>query len=161
MAGRDEVVITGVCAAGKSTLARRLRETGIAARTVAQEHSCIPDLWRWSGAGVTIYLHASFEAVKRRRRSFMHLMNYEEQLHRLRHAREEASLRLDTSHLTSDEVFGEVVARLRRIEGNPHMPVPDEPGSEDGPPEGGGEDIEREDNGFDAALPDLPIPDEL
>lgn len=161
MAGHGEVVILGVCAAGKTTLANRLRAAGVTARTVAQEHSCIPDLWRWSGAEVTIYLHASFEAVKQRRRSFMHRMNYEEQLRRLRNAREGAALRLDTSHLTSEQVFGEVVACLQELGRDATIPVPDEPGSDNEHHEESPGRPRDEPADSDRAFQDLPIPDEL
>lgn len=116
-----EIVILGVCAAGKSTLAHRLREHGLFARTVAQEHSAIPELWRWSGAPTTIYLHASYQAVKRRRASRMSESGYEEQLHRLRSARAEATVRVDTSDLSADDVFELVSERL-----SAEQPVPDE-----------------------------------
>ncbi len=107
-----EVVITGVCASGKTTLANELRRLGYAARTVAQEHSCIPELWSMSGAPVTIYLHASFEAVTRRGHSLMTPYNYEAQLHRLRRAREGSTIRVDTTDRTPEEVLSEVLNRM-------------------------------------------------
>lgn len=163
----SEIIIVGVCAAGKSTLARRLNETGRAARTVAQEHSCIPDLWRWSEPETTIYLHASYQAVKRRRNSLMNPAGYEAQIHRLRRARDGAAIRVDTSDLTPEEVFRLVTARIGRDEAEreePPLPVTDEPGSDipsvpADPPlpiaEEPGE--ERETRRY----PDLPIPEEL
>lgn len=118
-----EIVILGVCAAGKSTLAHRLRERGLFARTVAQEHSAIPELWRWSGAPTTVYLHATYQAVKRRRASRMSESSYEEQLHRLRSARADATVRVDTSDLSADEVFEIVSEQL-----SAKQPAPDEKG---------------------------------
>jgi hypothetical protein len=163
-----EIVILGVCAAGKSTLAHRLRERGLFARTVAQEHSAIPELWRWSGAPMTIYLHASYQAVKRRRASRMSESGYEEQLHRLRSARAQATVHVDTSDLSADEVFEIVSEKLsaeqpapdergqpKPIQTNASEPVPEqqeqplpvaeEPGDEQRP----------------QRYPDLPIPEEL
>ena len=129
---KNEIVIVGVCAAGKSTLAHRLQRDGRYARTVAQEHSCIPDLWRHSGAATTIYLHASYQAVKRRRTSFMNQRAYEAQLHRLREARTGATVRVDTSDLSPEEVYSLVASQLPADrEGEERRPViPDEPGSD-------------------------------
>ncbi|MDQ3856361.1 MAG: hypothetical protein M3281_08230 [Chloroflexota bacterium] len=162
----EDIIIVGVCAAGKSTLAERLRASGRRARTVAQEHSCIPDLWCRTGAPHTVYLHASFEAVKRRRDSLMHVSNYQAQLHRLRLARQHASVRVDTSDLTPEEVYEMVNSLLRSQEDergavrptdredptepqrratDEPMPVPDEPG----------------DRSSSRTYKDLPIPDEL
>ena len=160
----EDVIIVGVCASGKSTLAAKLKAAGLRACTVAQEHSCIPDLWSRPGAANTIYLHASFEAVKRRRHSFMHFQNYQAQLHRLRTARALASVRVDTSELTPDEVFLLVQAQLRsqdpEREGDEKsgettdraderrqepLPVPEEPG----------------DRTSSRRYEGLPIPDEL
>lgn len=161
-----EIVILGVCAAGKSTLARRLRDSGRIARTVAQEHSCIPDLWRWSGAATVVYLHASYQAIKRRRDSFMSPHGYRAQLHRLRSARAGATVTVDTSELTADEVYRVVESQLgggRDREERPQPPVADEPGSDVQPaprttlpvPEEPGDEQGRE------RLRDLPIPEEL
>lgn len=134
-----EIIIVGVCAAGKSTLAARLRGTGRRARTVAQEHSCIPELWRWSGATTMVYLHASYQAVKSRRVSLMSPANYDAQLHRLRSARQSATIAVDTSDLHPELVFQLVRDHLAGTEPKePHEQedeqeapaVPDEPGSD-------------------------------
>lgn len=163
----SEIIIVGVCAAGKSTLARRLNERGVSARTVAQEHSCIPDLWRWSQPETTIYLHASYPAVKRRRNSLMNPAGYDAQIQRLRRARDAATIAIDTSDLTPEEVFRLVSARIGREqpqEEDAPLPVTDEPGSDiastpaEPPfpiPEEPGE--EREPRRYR----DLPIPEEL
>ena len=128
---RDEIVIVGVCAAGKSTLAARLRSAGYQARAVAQEHSCIPDLWRWSGAPTTVYLHATYQAIKHRRTSLMTPGNYDAQIHRLRQARAGADVVVDTTHLTAEEVYCAVASHLNGQEESPtRLPVADEPGAE-------------------------------
>ncbi len=139
MQDNGEIIIVGVCAAGKSTLAARLRGAGMRARTVAQEHSCIPELWRWSGATTMVYLHASYHAVKQRRVSLMSPANYDAQIHRLRSARQAATIAVDTSNLPAEEVYELVSTRLaacdesKQDEPDPHPsipPVPDEPGSD-------------------------------
>ncbi len=133
MAGTDtDVVILGVCASGKSTLAKRLTRDGMRVRTIAQEHSIIPDLWKGARAAATIYLHASFEAVKSRRATLMHERNYLAQLDRLRHARAAATFEVDTSRLSAEQVYKVVHARLTQ-DGSVETPVPpiaDEPGSD-------------------------------
>ena len=160
-----EIVITGVCAAGKSTLARRLQQDSHRARAVAQEHSCIPDLWRWSGASTMVYLHASFQAVKRRRRSLMHRLNYEAQLDRLRSARAGATVYVDTSDLSPDQVYALVKSQLSRgAEDVADAPIPDEPGS-DAPSRRPAEPVpvaeEPDQKPRDSGLRGLPIPEEL
>jgi chloramphenicol 3-O-phosphotransferase len=159
-----DIVIVGVCAAGKSTLARKLQEAGLRARTVAQEHSCIPDLWRLSGALTTVYLHASYGAVRARRSTLTGAPGYEAQLHRLREAREGATMRVDTSGLTPEQVYSLVAARLDADpEDQRPLPTADEPGSDAPPrdaepapvPEEPGQDTGRERH------QGLPIPEEL
>ena len=169
MTGKSlEIVIIGVCAAGKSTLAHHLRERGLPARTVAQEHSSIPELWRWSGAPTTVYLHASYEAVKRRRVSRMSEGSYEEQLHRLRSARAAATVRVDTSDLTADEVFKVVSGQLSAEQPAPEpekQPPSNPPGSQASEPEQQDQLLPVAEEPGDEQRPrrysGLPIPEEL
>ncbi|MDQ3326908.1 MAG: AAA family ATPase [Chloroflexota bacterium] len=163
-----EIVILGVCAAGKSTLAQRLRERGLPARTVAQEHSSIPELWRWSGASTTIYLHASYQAVKRRRVSRMSEGSYEEQLHRLRSARTDATVSVDTSELTAEEVFTVVAGHLTAEQPAPdahEQPRPAHPDPQDAEPDRQEPPVpvaeEPGDEQRPQRYPGLPIPEEL
>jgi hypothetical protein len=169
-ADAGEIIILGVCAAGKSTLARKLQASGKRARTVAQEHSCIPDLWRWSGAATVVYLHASYQAVKRRRDSLMNRHGYDAQLHRLRSARAGATVSVDTSELSAEEVYRLVEAQLsperdRRDRDLPPAPVPDEPGSDIQPPEPDSSPVPVPDEPGDEQRPGryrgLPVPEEL
>ncbi|MDP9382458.1 MAG: AAA family ATPase [Chloroflexota bacterium] len=163
-----EIIILGVCAAGKSTLARRLRETGRRARTVAQEHSCIPDLWRWSGAATVIYLHASYQAVRHRRHTLTGPRGYDVQLQRLRSARAGATLTVDTSNLTPEEVYRIVDAQLTQDPNDPRpapMPIADEPGSDVQPRPHAPSSVPVPDEPGDEQRPGryegLPIPEEL
>lgn len=163
-ATNDEIVIVGVCAAGKSTLANRLRAMGLRARTVAQEHSGIPNLWQQSGASTVIYLHASFRAIKRRRNSLMHQYNYDAQLHRLRSARTGATISVDTSELTSEQVYDLVARQLAtREESEPPVPVPDEPGMEGAQRRAVSVPVPNEPGESEGRSPykDLPVPEEL
>jgi nicotinamide riboside kinase len=107
------IVVTGVCASGKSELVRRLRERGLAARSVAQEHSHVPALWKHEGEpDVLVYLQASARAVRRRGRITVSPAILAEQRARLRDAKRHAHVRIQTDHLTPDDVERIVLARL-------------------------------------------------
>lgn len=108
-----QITIVGVCASGKSELARRLREQGWDARTVAQEHSHVPQLWRHDGEpDVLVYLSASLREVLRRGRIGMTAGELREQRRRLAHARRHASIRVRTDGQTPEAVSGAVGAHL-------------------------------------------------
>ncbi len=108
--------ITGVCGAGKSTLAGALRARGYNARQVSQEHSGVPDLWRrFTHADVLIYLDASLETVRRR------LADpdwpdwlYAAQRGRTDLARRRCDFCLATDDLNAEEVLEHVVGFLQR-----------------------------------------------
>jgi hypothetical protein len=108
----DDVVIVGPCAAGKSTLARGLREHGISARPVAQEHSGVRGLWRRHTSHALIYLDVDLAHVHARGRpefpGWLHLQQRE----RLGDARAAADLYLDTSPLSIPDVLRQVLAYL-------------------------------------------------
>jgi transketolase len=110
------VVVVGVCGAGKSELARRLRARGVAARSVAQEHSHVADLWRHEGEpDVLIYLGASARAVRRRGRLGLTGAALAEQRRRLTPARRHAHLRLATDRLSPQEVEAAAVRVIAGI----------------------------------------------
>jgi deoxyadenosine/deoxycytidine kinase len=62
------IVIVGVCASGKTTLARGLRELGYQVRTFAQEHSVSRRLWQRLDPDLLIVLECSYETIRRRKR---------------------------------------------------------------------------------------------
>ncbi|MGH2350088.1 MAG: hypothetical protein ACRDJN_00550 [Chloroflexota bacterium] len=113
------VTIVGVCASGKTELARRLVARGVDARTVAQEHSHIPELWRHQGTpDVLVYLSASARAVRRRGRLGFSSQELKDQRRRLAAARRRADLRVRTDHLSPEEVEHAVLRLLaQRDEG--------------------------------------------
>jgi len=163
MGARKDIVIVGVCASGKTTLAKNLSKFGIKARVVAQEHSCIPDLFLNKGLPIVIYLHATYEAVRRRGHALMSPYNYAAQLQRLDKARKSADITVDTTNLSPEEVLMTVINKLQ--EDKQDQAVPDEIGS----------DIQSSERREDIAIPDelgeeqkpskiyegLPIPEEL
>ncbi|MGH2628216.1 MAG: hypothetical protein ACRDHY_16380 [Anaerolineales bacterium] len=103
------IAIVGPCASGKSSLARVLRERGLDARQIAQEHSYVPDMWaRLTRPDILICLHASFDVCTRRKDLHWTRSEYEEQLDRLRHARQNCHLFLRTDDLSPDEVVRQV-----------------------------------------------------
>jgi hypothetical protein len=108
------VGIVGVCASGKSVLARRLTRAGCDAHEIGQEHSYVPDMWnRIHPPDVLIYLVASYDAVQRRRpNSLMTEELHGEMTQRLQHAREHADLIVYTDGLTEADVLQRVLSYL-------------------------------------------------
>jgi hypothetical protein len=101
------VVIVGICAAGKSTLAAGLCGLGINAKSVPQEHSYVRRLWEklHPGANILIMLDASFETTKRRRPTITYgPERLDDQRLRLQNARELCDLYLPTDDLSIEEV---------------------------------------------------------
>ncbi|MBC7241264.1 MAG: hypothetical protein H5T60_02315 [Anaerolineae bacterium] len=107
------IAVVGVCAAGKTTLVEGLRALGYNARQVGQEHSYVPYMWqRITRPDILIYLHASYEAVARRREVDYDAAYWQEQERRLAHAAAHAHLVIDTDALTPEEVLARAVAFL-------------------------------------------------
>jgi shikimate kinase len=108
------VGIVGPCGSGKTTLKRSLEQHQIQVRHIAQEHSYVPDMWqRISHPTLLIYLNVSFENATQRRKLNWTLPEYEEQLYRLRHAREHADLVLETNQMSPDEVLQAVLQLIQ------------------------------------------------
>lgn len=112
---RVRLAIVGPCASGKSTLAERLRRRGLEVRTPAQEHSGAPSMWqRFTRPDVLVYLDAANHELRRRRPGASLTDDFlARERRRLAHARAHAHLRVDTTHLTPDEVADLVWAWLR------------------------------------------------
>lgn len=107
--------IVGPCAAGKTTLVAGLADHGYQARGIAQEHSFAPSMWqRITNPDLLIYLDVSYENTLQRRQLNWTQAEYDEQLYRLRHAREHADLSIDTNPLTISEVLDRVINFLER-----------------------------------------------
>ncbi len=112
VAGR--VAVVGVCAAGKSVLVTRLRALGYDARSTAQEHSFVPDMWqRLSRPQVLVYLDVSLPMVRQRRAIDYDQRYLDLQRQRLAHARHHAHINVHTDPLTEEEVCLRVVQALR------------------------------------------------
>jgi predicted ATPase len=118
-----EVVVVGPCGVGKSTLAARLRKRGLPARSVAQEHSTVPDLFlhHREGEPWVVYLAATLSSVRSRRPdAALGAPQYRAELDRLAHAKRAAHVIVHTDGIDADEVERRVVAWLRRID--PDLP---------------------------------------
>ena len=118
--------LVGPCAAGKSTLAQRLKALGYEVRQIAQEHSYVPDMWRRiSNPDVLIYLDVSFPVSMARRPMPWDEADFEEQKRRLEHARAHADLIVQTDRLTPEEVLTQVLDYLRHLGLSPsNLPSP-------------------------------------
>lgn len=107
------VVVVGPDAAGKTELTRRLLDLGYNARSCAQDHSYVPDMWRrMSRPDFLVYLDARLETIARRRvidwgQERLDVLNA-----RLAHARAHCDLYLPTDNLKPVEVVDRVRAAL-------------------------------------------------
>lgn len=106
------IAVVGVCASGKSTLVRGLRELGYDAYAVAQEHSSVPYLWSRREPAFVVCLDAEYETVRRRRSVTFGPERLTEQRRRLQHAREHCDFFLATDPYSIEEVRARVVAAI-------------------------------------------------
>ncbi len=109
------IVIVGVCGSGKSLLAQALARRGYRARSVSQEHSLVPDLFRRTRPRVVIYLEASDETVAGRKQTGWEPRQLAEQRRRLARARQQADIVLATDGLDAGELVRRVEEQLRRL----------------------------------------------
>ena len=111
-----KIGLVGVCGSGKTTLTNRLKSYHFNVRQIAQEHSYVPDMWqRLAKPDVLIFLKVSYPVTKQRKSFNWSEKEYQEQIHRLRHANEYADLHIDTNDLTPEEVRDIVLAYLKQL----------------------------------------------
>jgi uridine kinase len=99
--------IVGPCGSGKTTLIKKLieRRKDLDLRHIAQEHSYVPNMWKLLvNPDLLIYLNVSYSTATERRRLNWNEFEFQEQLHRLRNARELADLVIQTDALTPDQI---------------------------------------------------------
>ena len=112
-----KVAVVGVCASGKTTLVSALRQFGIDAVDVAQEHSLVPHMWQViTRPDVLIYLDASHDTVRARWPYRGPVDWVDEQQRRLRHARAHADLVISVDQLTPQQVLARVLNALEAID---------------------------------------------
>jgi len=111
MTGKQYLIaVVGNCASGKTTLVRNLITLGYRAINVPQEHSEIRRLWRHRQPDLLVMLSCTFDTAKKRRPGFAWTeKQLEVQRHRLRFAKEESDLHINTDSLTINEVLEMVV----------------------------------------------------
>jgi deoxyadenosine/deoxycytidine kinase len=109
------VAVVGVCASGKSTLVKALKDAGYEARHVAQEHSYVPAMWqRISHPDVLIFLDADYETIiARRPKTTLRQEDLVEQNRRLDHARRHCDLYIHTGSLEPSDIQRQVFSFLR------------------------------------------------
>ncbi len=105
--------IVGPCKSGKSTLHSGLSKLGFEAKTIAQEHSFSPQMWKkLTNPDVLIYLDVDYENSIKRSKLNWTPADLEEQRKRLQHAYAGADLYIDTSNLTIPEVLDRAITYL-------------------------------------------------
>lgn len=108
------VVVAGVCVSGKTTLVKSLRELGIDAYNVAQEHSIIKKLWNHKNPDILIVLDVQMKTVHQRRMVPWGEDRLAVQRKRLSDAYEHADLYIQTDDLSKDEIVQKVLEHIRR-----------------------------------------------
>ncbi len=102
--------IVGPCGAGKTTLANHLKSLGYRVKHIAQEHSYVPSMWqKLTNPDILIYLEVSYENTLLRRNLNWSQDEFDEQLRRLAHARQNADLIIDTNSTGAQGVLQKVL----------------------------------------------------
>ena len=108
------LVVAGVCVAGKTTLVKSLRDLGIDAYNVAQEHSTIKKLWNRRQPDILVVLDAQLATIRRRRIVPWGDDRLAVQRERLCDAFAHADLYIHTDDLSKDEIVQQVLEHIRR-----------------------------------------------
>lgn len=108
------VVVAGVCVSGKTTLVKSLRDLGIDAYNVAQEHSVIKKLWNRKEPDILVVLDVQMKTIRQRRMVPWGEDRLAVQRKRLCDAYEHADLYIQTDELSKDEIVQNVIEHIRR-----------------------------------------------
>jgi len=104
------IAIVGVCASGKTTLVKGLKDAGFDAYNMAQEHSCIKKFWQKHQPQFLIMLDATLPAIKKRRIVYWDESRIAAQHERLADAKNHADLYIQTDRLDAKQVLDKVIA---------------------------------------------------
>ena len=108
--------IVGPCKTGKSVLREGLEKHGYKVKHIAQEHSHTPSMWqKIANPDVLIYLSVSYQKTLERSTMSWAKAEYEEQLKRLKHARQHADFYINTDNLTEEGVIQSVFDFLGKL----------------------------------------------
>ncbi|MCK5053940.1 MAG: hypothetical protein KAR65_06660 [Anaerolineales bacterium] len=108
------IAIVGPCGAGKTVLADGLQQHDYNARQIAQEHSFVQDMWQvLTKPDILVYLDASYETCTKRKRFNWTRREYDEQVRRLVHARENHDIYIMTDELVPEEILRITLDRLQ------------------------------------------------
>lgn len=111
-----KIGVVGPCGAGKSTLVTGLTQRGYTARHIAQEHSYVGNMWkRIVNPDVLVYLDVSFDVSTKRRKLDWVLADFDEQLRRLKDAREHAHIVIDTDDLAPELILEIVLTEINKL----------------------------------------------
>ena len=108
------LVVAGVCVSGKTTLVKTLRDLGIDAYNVAQEHSTIKKLWNRRQPDILVVLDAQLRTIRRRRIVPWGEERLALQRERLCDAFEHADLFIHTDELSKEDIVQNVLEHIRR-----------------------------------------------
>lgn len=103
------IAVVGVCASGKTTLVKNLKDAGFSAYNVAQEHSCIKKFWNKHQPEYLIMIDAGLAAIKKRRLVYWDESRLAAQHERLQDAKAHADLYIQTDDLDASQVLRKVV----------------------------------------------------
>ena len=108
------VAVTGVCASGKTTLVHNLRHENVDAYNVAQEHSLVKTLWNKKNPDLLVMLDATLPIIKLRRSVPWGEERLVAQHERLKNAKENANIFIQTDQLSKEEVTGQVLDYIKK-----------------------------------------------
>lgn len=103
------IAVVGVCASGKTTLVKGLKDAGYDAYNVAQEHSGIHNFWNKHHPDILVMIDATLTAIKKRRLVYWDQERLDVQHKRLADAKAHANLFIQTDAYNADEVREQVI----------------------------------------------------
>ena len=103
------IAVVGVCASGKTTLVKGLKDAGYDAYNVAQEHSGIHNFWNKHHPDILVMIDATIPAIKKRRLVYWDQERLDVQHKRLADAKAHANLFIQTDAYNADEVREQVI----------------------------------------------------